>query len=242
VKAGVSKFCGYTQRISSYRASLLARAFGEWNIGGALLPVGLSKVKRMTMHPIAFQGSEEQSPSAPTPPSFTQRYICFLPFVYDIRRQALYRDGVCVKLPTKVHEILLVLIEKSGEIVTREALRERLWPADVHVNFDANVNTTVNKLRQILGDSPDEPSFIETIPRQGYSFIARVEFADTPPAGSIRPKPLTGAPVANGLETNGDTSVSAPLHHSRWFTAGVVVLFTLGVLVGAAVVYWALRH
>jgi len=231
-----------SQAAALFFSLLFAGAFGEWNIGGALLPVGLSKVKRMTMHPIAFEGSEEQSRPASAPPSFAQRYICFSPFVYDIRRQALYRDGVAVKLPTKVHEILLVLIEKSGEIVSREALRERLWPADVHVNFDANVNTTVNKLRQILGDSPDEPSFIETIPRQGYSFIAKVEFVDTPPPGSIRPKLLPGAPAVDGGESNGDTTLPAPLHHSKWFTAGVVVLFTLGVLVGAAVVYWAPRH
>ncbi|HTP67318.1 MAG TPA: winged helix-turn-helix domain-containing protein [Dongiaceae bacterium] len=196
----------------------------------------------MTTRPMAFQGSEEESRPAPAASSFTQRYICFSPFVYDLRRQALYREGTCVKLPTKVHEILLVLIEKSGEIVTREALRERLWPADVHVNFDANVNTTVNKLRQILGDSPDEPSFIETIPRQGYSFIAKVEFTDVPPLGSIRPKPLPGSPNVNGVETNGDTSTITAFRHSKWFSAGVVVLFTLGVLVGAAIVYWALRH
>ena len=238
----MSKFSSYSQRISSCRFFLFAGAFGEWNLGGVLMPVGWSKVNRMTTRPIAFQGFEEESRPAPAPSSFTQRYICFSPFVYDLRRQALYRGGACIKLPTKVHEILLVLIEKSGEIVTREALRERLWPADVHVNFDANVNTTVNKLRQILGDSPDEPSFIETIPRQGYSFIAKVDFTDMPPPGSIRPRPLPAAPATNGVESNGENTLAAPIHHSKWFTAGVVVLFTLGVIVGAAVVYWALRH
>src|SRR6516164_1421053 len=150
------------------------------------------------------------------------RYIRFGSFQIDQQRQQVFRNGTRLKLQGKVYQVLLALIAKHGQVVTREELKHALWPSDTHVNFDANVNTTVNKLRQILGDSPDEPSFIETIPRQGYSFIARVEFADTPPAGSIRPKPLTGAPVANGLETNGDTSVSAPLHHSRWFTAGVV--------------------
>ena len=98
----------------------------------------------MNTRPITFENFEEQSSTVP-PAHPLSRYISFAPFTYDLRRQSLYRDGMCVKLPTKVHEILLVLIEKSGEVVTRESLRERLWPADVHVNFDANVNTTVNK-------------------------------------------------------------------------------------------------
>lgn len=223
--------------MSSLRAFLLAGAFGEWNTAGALFPVGLSKVRTMNTRPIALENSEQRSSPAPPTPSY--RYICFAPFTYDLRRQALYRDGVCVKLPTKVHEILLILIEKSGEVVTREALRERLWPADVHVNYDANVNTSVNKLRQILGDSPEEPVFVETIPRQGYSFIAKVEYTDTPPAGSIRPKPLPTAADLPGPGQHG--FMFAAMRNSPWFTTGVVVLFILGALVGAAVVYFSLR-
>jgi len=194
----------------------------------------------MNTRPIAFENFEPQS--SPVPPATpSSRYICFSSFTYDFRRQALYRDGLCVKLPTKVHEILLVLIEKSGEVVTREALRERLWPADVHVNFDANVNTTVNKLRQLLGDSPDQPLFIETIPRQGYSFIAKVDYTDVPPPDSIRPKPLPGAPLTNTAFPAGDDSFLSSLRRSKWFTTVVITLFALGMLVGATVVYFALR-
>jgi len=214
-------------------------AFGEWNTAGALSPVGWSKVRTMNTRPIAFDNFQEQSSPAPLPPP-TYRYICFGHFAYDLRRQALYREGVCVKLPTKVHEILLVLVEKSGEIVTREDLRERLWPADVHVNFDANVNTTVNKLRQILGDSPDEPAFIETVPRQGYSFIAKVEYTDVPPHGAIRPKPLPGASAASLPSVDGH-SFFATLQQSKWFAAAAVSLFLLGLFVGATAVYLTLR-
>jgi DNA-binding winged helix-turn-helix (wHTH) protein len=192
----------------------------------------------MNTRPVAFENFEEQS-APPTTPSY--RYICFAPFVYDVRRQSLYRDGTCIKLPTKVHEILLILIEKSGEVVTREALRERLWPADVHVNFDANVNTTVNKLRQILGDSPEEPAYIETIPRQGYSFVGKVQYTDVPPPGSIRIKPLPGAPVPLVDSSPAEGSFFDSLRHSKWFTAGVVTFFVFGMLVGAALVYFALR-
>jgi len=195
----------------------------------------------MNTRPVAFENFEESS--SPIPPAVPPcRYICFAPYTYDLRRQALYRDGMCVKLPTKVHEILLFLIEKSGEVVSREALRERLWPADVHVNFDANVNTTVNKLRQILGDSPDEPSFIETIPRQGYSFIAKVQYTDAPPPGSIRPKPLPGALSPLEHSAMAGTSTFGSLRGSKWFAASVLTLFVLGMLVGATVVYWMLRH
>jgi len=189
--------------------------------------------------PVAFENLEPASPVPHAAPSC--RYICFSPFTYDLRRQLLYRGGMSVKLPTKVHEILLVLIEKSGEVVTREALRERLWPADVHVNFDANVNTTVNKLRQILGDSPEDPAFIETIPRQGYSFIAKIDYTDVPPPGAIRAKPLSGAPEAPLHSPQDAVSVIDSFRNSRWFTAAVVTLFVLGVFVGATLVYLAHR-
>ena len=76
----------------------------------------------------------------------------------------------------------MILIEKPGDIVTRESLRSRLWPPDQNVNFDANVNTTVNKLRQVLGDSTNQPAFVETIPRRGYVFVARTEYSDQPSA------------------------------------------------------------
>jgi len=83
------------------------------------------------------------------------RYIRFGPFQVDQQRQEVCKSGSRLKLQGKVYQVLLALIEKQGEFVTREELRMRLWPADTHVNYDANVNTTVNKLRQALGDSSD---------------------------------------------------------------------------------------
>ena len=94
------------------------------------------------------------------------RYVHFGPFQIDQQRQEVTRSGSRLKLQGKVYQILLILLEKPGEVVTREELRLRLWPADTHVNYDANVNTAVNKLRQALGDSPDNPLYIETIPRK----------------------------------------------------------------------------
>src|SRR5260370_37611864 len=110
----------------------------------------------------------------------TWRYIRFGPFQVDQQRQEVTRNGTRLKLQGKVYQVLIALIEKQGDVVTREELRVRLWPAESQVNYDANVNTTVNKLRQALGDSSDKPLFIETVPRKGYCLIVQPEFADAP--------------------------------------------------------------
>src|ERR1700731_2209074 len=113
-------------------------------------------------------------------PPLRARYIRFGPFQVDQQREEVTKNGMRLKLQGKVYQVLVALIEKQGEVVTREELRLRLWPADTHVNYDANVNTTVNKLRQALGDSSDKPLYIETIPRRGYCLIVPSEFADAP--------------------------------------------------------------
>jgi len=88
----------------------------------------------------------------------TSRYVRFGPFQIDQHRQEVTKSGLRLKLQGKVYQALLALIEKQGEVVTREELRSRLWPTDTQVNYDANVNTTVNKLRQALADSSDRKS------------------------------------------------------------------------------------
>jgi len=100
----------------------------------------------------------------------------------------LRKDGkVRPRLQGQPFEVLLHLLGRSGELVTREELRQRLWPADTFVDYDHSLNTAVNKLRDALDDSADNPRFIQTIPRRGYRFIASVEVvADgaSEPAGS----------------------------------------------------------
>src|ERR1700739_417219 len=103
-----------------------------------------------------------------------ERYLCFGQFQVDLEREELLKEGSRVRLGFKVFQVLLALVERPGETVTREALRARLWP-DTFVNYNANVNTTVNKLRLVLGDSPENPMYVETIPRQGYCFLGTVE-------------------------------------------------------------------
>src|SRR5438094_8934519 len=106
------------------------------------------------------------------------RYVSCGPFRIDLQRQEVLRNGSRLKLQGKVYQVLVTLLENPGEVVTREELRTRLWPADTHVNYDANVNTTVNKLRQALGDSSDKPLYIETIPRKGYCLLVHPEVDD----------------------------------------------------------------
>jgi DNA-binding winged helix-turn-helix (wHTH) protein len=105
----------------------------------------------------------------------TERYLCFGQFQVDLQREELFKEGSGVRIPSKVFQVLLALVERPGEIVTREALRARLWPGGTFVNYNANVSTTVNKLRLALGDSPEKPMYVETIPRQGYCFLGDAE-------------------------------------------------------------------
>src|SRR5258706_3813566 len=106
------------------------------------------------------------------------RYIHFGPFQIDQQRQEVTRNGSRLKLQGKVYQVLLTLLEKPGEVVTREELRIRLWPADTHLNYDANVNTTLNKLRPAPCDSSDQPLYIHTIPRKGYCLLVLPEVSD----------------------------------------------------------------
>ena len=169
------------------------------------------------------------------------RYVHFGSFHLDLRKEELLKDGQRIKLQGKVFHALLALLEKPGEIVTRETLRMRLWPSDTHVNYDANVNTTVNKLRQVLGDSPDQPVFVDTIPRKGYSFVANIEYLDQPaPQQGEEPKGNSSAAVqaASGEARN---SVLWAALSSKWFAAGVISLVLAGMLFGAALILYAHR-
>jgi TolB-like protein/DNA-binding winged helix-turn-helix (wHTH) protein/Tfp pilus assembly protein PilF len=96
-------------------------------------------------------------------------------FEVNVSRGELWKQGVKIKLQEKPFQLLVLLLERAGRTTTREELRQGLWPFDTFVNFDNSLKTAVNKLRQALGDSADEPKFIKTIQLQGYRFVARVE-------------------------------------------------------------------
>jgi DNA-binding winged helix-turn-helix (wHTH) protein/tetratricopeptide (TPR) repeat protein len=95
-------------------------------------------------------------------------------FEVDVRAGELRKQGQRVKLQDQPLQVLAVLLQRPGDVVTREELRSQIWPQDTFVDFDNSLNTAINKLREALGDSADNPRFIETLPRRGYRFIAPV--------------------------------------------------------------------
>jgi DNA-binding winged helix-turn-helix (wHTH) protein len=105
----------------------------------------------------------------------TSGTLQFTHFRVDLRTGELYKAGRRVKLQVQPFQILGMLLARPGELVTREELREKLWPADTFVDFEHGLNTAVKKLRQALNDDPKKPQFIETLARRGYRFVATVE-------------------------------------------------------------------
>ena len=134
---------------------------------------------------IQMTSTDEQEGGSGVTIASPGRYARFGEFQADLERGELHQNGQRVKVQAKLFQALVVLLGRAGEIVTREEVRRQLWPEASLVNLDANVNTTMNKLRQVLGDSADNPAYIETIPRRGYSMLARVEFSDVPTVRSI---------------------------------------------------------
>src|ERR1700746_595842 len=103
---------------------------------------------------------------------FAEATVCFDVFQIDLRAGELRREGRRVKLQEQPFRVLFLLLERAGDIVTREELREKLWPADTFVDFDHGLNSAVARLREALRDSAEKPRYIETIAKRGYRFIA----------------------------------------------------------------------
>src|SRR5579862_9425475 len=110
----------------------------------------------------------------------SSRLIHFGLFETDLGAGELRKNGSKIKLQDRPFEILTILLERPGQLVTREEFRQRLWPADTFVDFDHSLNASINKLRQALDDSADNPRFVATVGRRGYRFIAPVGDAQLP--------------------------------------------------------------
>src|ERR1700733_15300987 len=103
------------------------------------------------------------------------RVVRFGNFEVDLRSGELRRNGLAVKLYGQPFQVLAMLLERPGELVTREEIRQRLWPADTFVDFEHSLNTAIKRLRDALGESGENPVFIETLPRRGYRLRAPVQ-------------------------------------------------------------------
>ena len=103
------------------------------------------------------------------------RRVSFGPFAVDLRAGELYKGKKKIKVQQLPLQLLEALLENPGEVVEREALKARLWPADTFVDFEHGLNTAIKKLRQALGDSTAKPRYIETLPKKGYRFAGKLE-------------------------------------------------------------------
>ena len=185
------------------------------------------------MTPIVFSTLDSEIVERTTvSPPFVPRFMHFGPFQVDLQRQEVTKSGSRLKLQGKVYQVLVALLEKQGDVVTREELRRRLWPAETHVNYDANVNTTVNKLRQILGDSTENPAYIETIPRKGYCLVVPAKGSDV----LATPLAFDGAAETASLSSPLPPAIgpSRP-RPGFWIPLGVAGLILAGMLLGAGI-------
>jgi DNA-binding winged helix-turn-helix (wHTH) protein len=134
----------------------------------------------------------------PTPQaSPAGRILRFGVFEVDLAAGELRRSGIRIRLQEQPFQVLAFLLERPGDVVTREELRQKLWPADTFVDFDHSLNTAVNKLREALGDSASSPRYVETLARRGYRFLAPIERspASTPSTPSVETQ-LAASPLA----------------------------------------------
>ena len=150
------------------------------------------------------------------------RTLQFGPFELRMDTGELRRNGIRVKLQGRAFQILQALLERPGEIVTREELQSRLWPGDTFVDFESGLNTAANRLRLTLGDSAENPRFIETIARTGYRFIGSVSVLAPQPA-----RVLVQSEVTSGIRM-----LAAP--RAGWLLAGLLLAVTMAALIWAS--------
>ena len=120
--------------------------------------------------------------------------VCFGPFELDLRRGELRKEGRRIGLQEQPFQILRMVLESPGEVVSREEIRKRLWPNDTVVEFDHSINTAIRKLRLALGDSADTPRYIETLARRGYRWIGSLEAVRALGAAPLREGSALRAP------------------------------------------------
>ena len=153
----------------------------------------------------------------------------------DARAGELRKQGRALKVRGRPIDILVILLKQPGDVVTRDELRQQLWPADTFVDFDHGLNSAMNRLREALGDSAENPRFIETLPKRGYRFIAPVSADAVSVAAAASATAAVAVPVTAGVGGPSEPAKS-PLEPSRWSLSGpsrLVLLTAAGALVVA---------
>lgn len=131
-------------------------------------------------------------------------------FEADLKAAELRKNGTRLKLQLQPFQVLVALLERPKDVVTREELRQRLWPQDTFVDFDHGLNTAMAKLRDVLGDSASSPRYIETIAKRGYRFLGEAKAIEEQPASKPVPSPAQN-PVATAATTASNQPVSTSL-------------------------------
>jgi len=190
--------------------------------------------------PRPYQGgtlsaSEHLVMPTPAPPS---RAVRFGAFEADLSSGELRKHGLRIKLQDQPFQILVMLLDRPGEVLTREELHQKLWPTDTFVDFDHGLNNAINRLRDALNDSAETPRFIETLPRRGYRFIGQVDNSAAAPTQMVFSATSDAAPEASRatLEANALAEVSSLAKAPRrieklWLAAA-------GVGIAAALILW----
>jgi TolB-like protein/DNA-binding winged helix-turn-helix (wHTH) protein len=168
------------------------------------------------------------------------RRIRFGPFEVDLASSELFKHSIRIKLQDQPFQILTILLERPREVVSREALRRKLWAEDTFVDFDAGMNAAIRRLRDALNDSADQPRYIETLPRRGYRFIAETETipSEANPPASIallptRTPDTAFLPGAASLPSRGAITPPEETRLLLWLssaavTGGLILLLVLG--------------
>ena len=152
-------------------------------------------------------------------------------FELDLRAGELHKHGLRVRLQEQPLQVLAMLLEHAGEVVTREELQKKLWSAETFVDFDHGLNKAINKIRDALGDSAESPRFVETVSRRGYRFLGEVKAADVAPIGN--PELAAQAqPVRDGLDAPDPAGMLTARRHlprsAGWKISVIVLLLLTG--------------
>ena len=157
--------------------------------------------------------------------------LCFGIFELDLRAGELRKHGLRIRLQEQPFLVLATLLEHPGEVVTREELQKKLWPADTFVDFDHGLNKAINKVRDALSDSAESPRFVETVSRRGYRFIAEVKVAEAPGRG---PGPINEPqPKPEVVEQRDPATEIAPLEPLRLSPAWKISVLVLVLLIAS---------
>lgn len=202
----------------------------------ALEPAGCKMGNVCIWSPARLRSQQTEYCGVGMNPGGQKRVLRFEAYELDLRSRELRKQGYKVHLQEQPFQVLAALLESPGEVVTREELRGRIWPSDTFVDFDVGLNAAVKRLRQALGDSADSPRFVETLPRLGYRFLARVtSLTESERALSATAAPGTETPSEQRRDTAGGLIATpsgvAQSRRDLWWKIAAAVL-AIGVIAG----------